>query len=125
MDLSSYLNPILLTVITALVGFVVKFVFSYVHALTVNKKFISFAETAKLAVQTAEQVYQNPKSGDSKFTYASSALVKFAKDKFKVDLNEAEVKLFIESAVNELVSDVHKELDKPVEEVKPTEEATK
>jgi hypothetical protein len=118
MDYSQFVDSALLAVITAFIGFLVKFGFNLYNIIKVNKKVVSFKAIAEEAVLSAEQIFKDPKSGDAKFLFASKALVEFAQKEFKVTLDENTVKMFIESAVNTFVADVKKEVATPVEDTK-------
>jgi hypothetical protein len=118
MDYSQFVDSALLAVITAFIGFLVKFGFNLYNIIKVNKKVVSFKVIAEEAVKSSEQIFKDPKSGNEKFDFASKALVAFAQKEFKVTLDENTVKMFIESAVNTFVDDVKKEVAAPVEDAK-------
>jgi hypothetical protein len=118
MDYSQFVDSALLAVITAFIGFLVKFGFNLYNIIKVNKKVVSFKAIAEEAVKSSEQIFQDPKSGNAKFEFASEALVAFAQKEFKVTLDENTVKMFIESAVNTFVDDVKKEVAAPIEDAK-------
>jgi hypothetical protein len=117
MDLSQAVDSLILAVIASVVGYLVKYGVLVAKELVIKFKVETF-------VKAAENIYNGSGLGNAKYQFVADRLVELAK-KIHIKLDTDKVQEYVEAAVKDLHIALNKELDKPVEEVKSTEEATK
>lgn len=91
------LTPLVLALLGVLGAIFVRYTVPYFKAKTTLEQQANIQTWVKLAVEAAEMIYREAGMGVQKFQY----VVDFLKDKgFQLDTNE--IKVLIESAVNEM-----------------------